>query len=97
MCYYSHSQMLSSSKLKPTPAQCLLKNYLHHPKTSYFPAIQSGMRLTFRGAPDGMGQIITGAKKQKKVLKSLKGNIMVTITASLMVQICFSSITSSIF
>ena len=89
--------MLISLKLKPTPAQCLLKNYLQHSKTSYFPAIQSGLRLNFPGAPNGMGQIITGAKKQNKVLKSLKGNTMVTITASLMVQICISSITSNIF
>ena len=69
MCYHSHSLMLSSMKLKPTPAQCILINYLQHPKKGYFLAIQSGMRLTCRGAPNDMGRIITCAKKHKKVKK----------------------------
>ena len=36
MCYYNHSLMLSSSKLKSAPAQCLLKNYLQHPKNNHY-------------------------------------------------------------
>ena len=72
MCYCSHSLMLSYSKLKPIPPQCLLKNYLHHPERSYFSAIQSGMRLTFRGKPNGMGHIITYAKKHTQKIKKLE-------------------------
>ena len=65
--------MLSSTKLKSTPAQCLLKNYLQHPKKSYFPAIQNGMRLTFWGAPNNsLGANYHLYKKAQKSVKKFE-------------------------
>ena len=97
MYYHSYLLILSSLKLKPTPAQCLLKNYLQHSKKSYFSAIQGWMRLTLR-CPKWHGEnLITCAKKYKKLLRSWKENTVITISASLMVRIRISSITSNIF
>ena len=72
MCYGSHSLMPSSSKLKPTSAQYLLKNYSQHPKKSYFPAIQIGMRLTFRVHQMAWGEFDHLRKKAQKSVEKFE-------------------------
>ena len=85
-----------SSKLKLTPAQCFLENYLKHPKKSYFSDIQNGMNLTFWCTKWHAAHLTTCAKKHKKVWKRLKGNTTLTIYASLM-QCKFATVPSIMY
>ena len=87
-----------SSKLKLTPAQCFLENYLQHPKKSYFSDIyiQNGMILTFWFYKWHGAHLTTCAKKHKKVWKSWKGNTALTIYTSLM-QCKFATALSIIY
>ena len=85
-----------SSKLKLTPAQCFLENYLQHPKKSYFPDIQDDMILFFKCTKYHGTHLTTCAKKHKKVWKSWKENTTLTIYTSLM-QCNFATILSIIY
>ena len=85
-----------SSKLKPTPVQCFLENYLQYPKKSYFSDIQNGMIHTFRCIKWHGAHLTSCAKKHKKVWKSWKGNTTLTIYTSLM-QCKFATVLSIIY
>ena len=89
-----------SSKLKLTPAQCFLENYLQHPKkATSLKYIQNGMILTFWCTKWHGSHLTTCAKKHKKLWKSWKGNTALTNYVLLMqckfVTVLF--ITSNIF
>ena len=58
-----------SSKLKSTPAQCFIGNYLQHPKNSYFSDVQNGVILTFKCTKLHSAHLTTCAKMHKKVKK----------------------------
>ena len=85
-----------SSKLKSTPAQCFLENYLQQIKKSYFSDIQNGMILTFWCTKWHGAHLATCAKKHKNVWKRLKGNTTLTIYASL-IQCKFATVLSIMY